>query len=458
VFSPRRRGARPAAREVRPAWDSTDPGCREAWLGEVEGRLATDSSARERAFALARDPDARVRFEAALALGELGDAPALPAALAAIARAGANDRWTRAAVLSSASQCSAALLDNLLEQPDTGPDLLEETARVVAGAAKTRVAEILNSTRFKSAGFEQRAALCAGFERLPDEPGLTTEAAAVAADPNRATESRLRAIRVLAFDKSHREGLQRLVNAREPDAVQTACVRALQGEVAPLLERGRWLSLTPAVHEAVIGAFLTHGKSAALLDAIESGVIPPAALNPARRDALMKDRSKAIAERAQALFAVSGGADRMKVYEDVKPRVLALTGSASGGRSLFAVHCATCHRLDQQGIAVGPDLFDIRNQPKETILLHLIVPNREIYSGFNACTVRLNDGRVLTGLISSESPTALTLRMAGGIEEVLLRRDVESIEASATSLMPDGLEQTLTARELADLLAHLRGE
>ncbi|MGC8001303.1 hypothetical protein, partial [Salmonella enterica] len=48
---------------------------------------------------LAQDPDARVRFVAALVLGGLEDSR-VAAALAAIAVRDGEDRWTRAAVLS----------------------------------------------------------------------------------------------------------------------------------------------------------------------------------------------------------------------------------------------------------------------------------------------------------------------------------------------------------------------
>ena len=70
----------------------------------------------ERVFNLADDPDARVRFRAALALGETSD-PRAVTALASIARRDSTDRWTRTAVLSSCSQ----MADRLFVELSSGP-------------------------------------------------------------------------------------------------------------------------------------------------------------------------------------------------------------------------------------------------------------------------------------------------------------------------------------------------
>jgi putative heme-binding domain-containing protein len=116
------------------------------------------------------------------------------------------------------------------------------------------------------------------------------------------------------------------------------------------------------------------------------------------------------------------------------------------GRAVFRRECASCHRLDREGFAVGPDLFGIRNQPKPTILLHILVPDLEITQGFSAYTVATKDGRVLTGLIASETPTSLTLRQPLGKEDTLLRDEIDELSAGTQSLMPPGVEKNITRR------------
>ena len=114
--------------------------------------------------------------------------------------------------------------------------------------------------------------------------------------------------------------------------------------------------------------------------------------------------------------------------------------------------------LDRDGFAVGPDLFGIRNQPKESILLHVLVPDHEITPGFGAYTVATKDGRVLTGLVASETPTSITLRQPLGKEDTILRGEIDELAASKQSLMPQGLEKNISRQEFADLLGYLKGE
>ena len=147
----------------------------------------------------------------------------------------------------------------------------------------------------------------------------------------------------------------------------------------------------------------------------------------------------------------------MKAYERARA-ALALQGHPANGGKVFAANCAPCHRLDREGHNVGPDLFGIRNQPKETILLHIVHPNYEIAAGFNACTVECKDGRDLTGLIIGDSPGSVTLRQAQGIEETIPRSAITRLAVSQVSLMPEGLEAGMSHQELADLLAYLKGE
>jgi putative heme-binding domain-containing protein len=70
----------------------------------------------------------------------------------------------------------------------------------------------------------------------------------------------------------------------------------------------------------------------------------------------------------------------------------------------------------------------------------------------------LHDGRSFTGLLAAESAMSITLRMPQGKEEPFARDAIEEIVPSKLSLMPQGLEKTITRPEFADLLAYLKGE
>jgi putative heme-binding domain-containing protein len=134
---------------------------------------------------------------------------------------------------------------------------------------------------------------------------------------------------------------------------------------------------------------------------------------------------------------------------------LRIKGDPAAGAALFQKLCASCHRLGNQGVEVGPDLATLNDKSPESLLIAILDPNRAFeakYAGFAIATV---DGRVLNGLIASESATAVTLRRQEGKDEVLLRSEIEEMSASGQSLMPEGVEKDLKPRDLADLIAYL---
>jgi putative heme-binding domain-containing protein len=208
---------------------------------------------------------------------------------------------------------------------------------------------------------------------------------------------------------------------------------------------------------ALATLFADRAQLPRVLTAIEAGILPPGAIDTARRSQLLKHKDDAIRQRAEALFKQPAAADRMRAYEASKA-ALTLAPHAATGREVFKRACANCHRLDREGVAVGPDLFDVRNQPKETLLLHIIVPEFEIAPNFTGYTLETRDGRTLSGLIAGETPTSVTLRQALGVEETVLRANIASLEASRLSIMPQEIEKTMSTKELADLLAYLKGE
>ena len=139
-------------------------------------------------------------------------------------------------------------------------------------------------------------------------------------------------------------------------------------------------------------------------------------------------------------------------------RLLALKGDSKNGHAVFEKNCATCHVFAGEGHTVGPDLTGIRNQPSEVILLHIVVPEYEIVPIYTAYNVETKDGQTVAGILAAETPTAITLRMAQGVEQKISRNEIVSMVANRLSLMPQELEKAMTKQELADLLAFLKGQ
>jgi putative heme-binding domain-containing protein len=405
--------------------------------------------------------------------------------LAQIASANADDRWIRAAVLSSVGPNPLGLLLHLRSEAAEHRDsegelaLVGELGRMVAilGRAqgeKFEVAAVLD--RFKAESFDFRAALLCGIvgtlrtreTRDAEAFGRAiVESVELLANRNTDLPRQLRAIRVLALDELESGSSIRLLALAEdstlPEEIRAAAIRALAQDDNPniassLIGNGEWARQTPAIRETLLTSLCSHSAHhAGLLAAIESGALPASALNPQRREIFLKHKDPAIRERAEKLFSAAESGDRQKAFEDAKA-ALALAVNATHGSAVFKAHCATCHRLEREGVGVGPDLLDIRNQPKESILFHIVVPDAEIAPAFAAYLAETKDGRAFSGILSSETPNAVALRMPGGTEETLLRANLAKLEALPNSLMPSGLDAAMSRQDLADLIGFLKGE
>ncbi len=468
------------------------PGVRETawrWLSELagEGPEVGDDVLRY----WAEDPSPRVRFQHALAVGGWSWEAFIPSLVRIALRDGA-DKWTRAAVLSGIRGREGQFSRQLfVGETEPAADFAYQLGRVVANtpAAHSLITERLRAT---NEPFAVKTAFVTGVgdalvRRTEEKPvssvlqamlagspsaagfdefrSLAQRAGEIAGDATAPASQRLRAIALLGHAPAELANSALLPLLDTPQSIEfhNAAVRALAqphnpGAAANVLAATRWTHYTPAVRATVLSSLLSRGELLpGVFSAIEAGLLPVAALDSSQRNQLLKHKDEAIRQRAAKLFQKAAPEDRMKTYETYKS-VLSLKADAANGGRLFELACANCHRLDRVGVAVGPDLFSIRNQPKEAILLHIIVPEYEIMPGFANYEVAMKDGQTLAGLIVAETSTSLTLRRALGEEESVLRSSVASVTASNLSLMPQEIEKTMTRQELADLVAYLKGE
>lgn len=454
----------PAPQAAEAAWD---------WLQE---RLAA-----------ARSDNAHTRFLAALALGNTTAVEAVPA-LASIALLDAEDRWTRAAVLSGIAgregQLLGAFLGGLTPNHPVGAGT-QELLSFLGGCLADSAGLVAALTQVGEHRPEVVLPLLLGYlEKAKSSLGAVSDALAAVAQQHQDGSKKLRAllqrIPVLAMDveRSSAErmpalrllawmpwdtaalALGSLAVGEANEELRTVAVRAYASfekpEVAAQL-LSHWAAYTPTLRDTVAGALLASGFHAkSLLGAIEAGRLPANAISGVRRKQILKHKDASIREQAEKLLK-NGDAGRQQVFEEAKG-ALQLSAVPSHGKQLFQQACASCHRLEREGYPVGPDLLDIRNQPKETILFHILVPDAEISPIFTAYIAETKDGKSFGGVLASETPDSITLRGPLATETSLLRSDLSRLEALSASLMPNGFESALSRQDLADLVAFLKGD
>jgi putative membrane-bound dehydrogenase-like protein len=474
-----------------------DAAVREQGLFLSEPRLAKSQALQELVLGMAEDRDARVRFQLALTLGEW-DSDQILEPLAQIAVRGVEDSWTRRAVASSVANRAGDLI-LLLLTPHCGLTqqvkparlrLLQELATLVGSRRDkeevTKVLEALLRYRGQQATRWRLAAingLADGMGRRGMQLGqflgtlrqttakswlseqvatLLTEAGAVAADEQRDAAERLDAIRLLAHApwETSDPVLTRLVREDPAQEIRLAGVRALaahaQADVAARLMES-WRSYTPAVRREVLEVMLQRPERVRfLLKEIEEGHVRPADLDPARVQQLVHYREPELRERARKLLERSMPEERKQVFERYRAAI-AQKGDPERGKAVFQKNCSTCHRIAGIGTLVGPDISDLpRTKTAEQLLLDILNPNAAIDSNYINYVVTTKDGKVFTGIIAAETASSVTLRRAENQTDTILRQDIEEIQSTGQSLMPEGLEKTISIAEMADLMAFLK--
>jgi putative membrane-bound dehydrogenase-like protein len=136
------------------------------------------------------------------------------------------------------------------------------------------------------------------------------------------------------------------------------------------------------------------------------------------------------------------------------------TGDVRRGQAVFnspKASCSACHAVGYLGGNVGPDLTRIGQIRAERDLLEAIVfPSASFVRGYEPVLVTTKSGKAHNGVIRKDAADELVLATGVNQEVRIARDDVDEIQPSKVSVMPAGLDQQLTLRELADLVAFLK--
>lgn len=449
--------------------------------------IASSPSIQERLLAMVDTDDQRLRYQLAFSLGEM-EGPKRDAALAALLINDPGSKWMRLAVLSSLSSGTGNVLSELVEN---------ENFRTSPGA--TEVLSSLATQIGLTSQPEDIAALFAALKTLPDDDdrlapamveglseGLSrsgrpvqelladnsdsraselltdvlNRAEKTAEDESKNPGERAAAVATLSLAPldDARDLLAELLDNRQPQEVQLAALSTLakfrDAEVAELLIEA-WPGFSPRLRvEASEVLFARTVWIEQLLDALDSGDILPVDLEPARVQQLREHGNKAIRERSLSLLAEVNVARRGDVVEAYRP-ALSLSGNVESGRQVFRKICAACHKAENVGHELGPNLATIKNRGPEFVLLNVLDPNREVNPQYANYVVITEDGRSLSGMLTGETANSVTLTRAEGASDTVLRVDIDELRSTGLSIMPEGMEKQIDQQALADLIAYI---
>lgn len=143
----------------------------------------------------------------------------------------------------------------------------------------------------------------------------------------------------------------------------------------------------------------------------------------------------------------------------LEPKLKSGRNFKNGERAFAAARCVVCHRFGTDGGATGPDLTQAAGRFALKDLAEAIVePSKVISDQYKASVVNTLGGKTVNGRIVAEADGKLVIvtdpEDSTKVVEVP-KGDVDTVTASATSLMPAKLVDPLSEDEVLDLMAYL---
>jgi putative heme-binding domain-containing protein len=176
----------------------------------------------------------------------------------------------------------------------------------------------------------------------------------------------------------------------------------------------------------------------------------------ARQMLLLDDQS--ITERVNRLWPGLGPASSLEKNNRINQIVQLLksgSGDAVKGRTIFSSRCASCHRLFDEGAAIGPELTGYDRKNLHDLLANIVDPNAYIREGYETYHITTTDQRSLVGALESKNGSTITIRPFNGERITLSLDQVEKMVEQKTSLMPEGLLDGLTDQQMRDIISYI---
>ncbi len=134
--------------------------------------------------------------------------------------------------------------------------------------------------------------------------------------------------------------------------------------------------------------------------------------------------------------------------------VVDTAGDPQRGKEVFSeATCSTCHKLDDVGTRIGPDIRTLIDRSPENLLVAVVDPNRAFLDRYVEYIAATLDGLQHEGMLLDETSHSILLVDVDGKQRVLLNRDLEELVNTGRSHMPEGLEGKLDVQKMADLFA-----
>ena len=333
----------------------------------------------------------------------------------------------------------------------------EEAAQHFDDALRSRLGEL---ARGKSSARIPAALIALWW----NDPGAMNAARETIADSRADITLRAQFVRALgkARDARNIPAFAALVNDNAaPVLIRQNAVNALGAMDDPNAAQAlvaRFNQLPPDLKPMVINALvLSRASARVLLGAIQDGRIALSNMNENHARAIVGLNDPALASQvAQVWGTIRTKRDpqRAKLADNYKRLFLSHGGDAVKGSKVFEAKCAQCHTIYGHGGNIGPDITGVGRENLDLILSNLLDPSLVIGKPYYVYVAKLKDGTAVSGLLAEDSEKQVVLKEPTGTH-VIPRGDLVRLVQQNISMMPEGLEATMSKDEFCDLIAFL---
>ena len=205
---------------------------------------------------------------------------------------------------------------------------------------------------------------------------------------------------------------------------------------------------------------IKHAQS--LLNAIRIGEIPVSAIKPTHAAKIGQMRNKMVRQTLEELWGDVRNTPReaRKKIADWKAILNSKEMSKpdlANDKKVYAENCGKCHKMFGEGGDIGPELTGSDRRNLDYILQNVITPSAVVSKEHRMQTVVLDDGRVVSGAILEQTSATVVVQTVEK-KVTIARKDIDSIEPTNLSLMPEGQFDVLPQEHVRDLVGFLRAE
>lgn len=289
---------------------------------------------------------------------------------------------------------------------------------------------------------------------------LNQQALKLTLNESQPLDARTNALRCLGNSLSVRDGdIQQLASLMQPGSplpLQLAALEILsqRGDVAMIGQLLQdWDSVAPTLRSKLLSQLMQREAGMKrILKGVETQTIAAADISPSDRQQFLQHPSADIKASAETIF---GPAESRAEILASRKAALMIAGDRDAGQILFKKHCSTCHKVNNEGYEVGPDLTALTNRSPAALYVSILDPNAAVEDKFLQYIAVTNDGKQHTGRLVSETATSIVLEEKEKKRAEILYNDLDILRSTGKSLMPEGMEKDLSDRQLADLLAYV---